>query len=278
MVIDLFGLTAEDVRRRFPEVYQHVKAEVKEKVVTNDKGEKEFVGRDWNNRETYRNQWWIFGPRKELRPALEGLPRYIATVETASHRVFQFLEAEILPDNMLICIALSGGFGLGVLSSRIHVVWTLNNGATLEDRPRYSKSRCFDPFPFPDCAEDVKTKIREVAEELDAHRKARQAAEKARLKHERELARADQQDMTLEIEAESGKPRYPTEDELAETAAVMSVLATAARPVSIDDIAGSFAQGKQIRKRVALTILALARLGHLASTDGGENFSLRRSA
>jgi hypothetical protein len=31
MVIDLFGLTDEQVRRKFPEVYQHVKAEVKEK-------------------------------------------------------------------------------------------------------------------------------------------------------------------------------------------------------------------------------------------------------
>ncbi len=36
---------------------------------------------------------------------LAGLPRYIATVETAKHRIFEFLDAAILPDNMLICIA-----------------------------------------------------------------------------------------------------------------------------------------------------------------------------
>ena len=41
--------------------------------------------------------------------------------------------------------------------------------------PRYAKSRCFDPFPFPDCDEALKARIRAVAEELDAHRKARQA-------------------------------------------------------------------------------------------------------
>jgi hypothetical protein len=34
-----------------------------------------------------------------------GLPRYIATVETAKHRAFQFLGANIAPDNMLVCIA-----------------------------------------------------------------------------------------------------------------------------------------------------------------------------
>jgi hypothetical protein len=100
MVIDLLGLDAEEVRRRFPEVYQHIKAEVKEKITVNKKGETEYVGRDWNNRESCKDQWWIFGePRRELRPALVGLPRYIATVETMRHRIFQFLDGSILPDN-----------------------------------------------------------------------------------------------------------------------------------------------------------------------------------
>lgn len=84
--------------------------------------------------------------------------------------------------------------------------------------------------------------------------------------------------MFPETEPEAGKPRFPTGDELAQTAAVMSILATAAGPITIDGIASHFAQGKQIRKGVAMTILALARLGHLASTDRGESFSLRRSA
>jgi hypothetical protein len=45
--------------------------------------------RDTNNRATYRDNWWVFGEaRKDLRPALRGLPRYIATVETTKHRVF----------------------------------------------------------------------------------------------------------------------------------------------------------------------------------------------
>ncbi|MGB6326984.1 MAG: type IIL restriction-modification enzyme MmeI, partial [Methylocella sp.] len=120
--------------------------------------------------------WWIFGePRRELRLALKGLPRYIATVETAKHRVFQFLDASILPDNMLVCMGLDDAFFLGVLSSRFHVVWALGSGGTLEDRPRYTKSKCFDPFPFPDASESLKAEIRATAEELDALRKQVQA-------------------------------------------------------------------------------------------------------
>jgi hypothetical protein len=100
MVIDLFGLEADEVRKRFPEVYQHVLETVKE--CKDEQGRPN--GRDVNNRESYRLNWWIFGePRRELRPALENMPRYIATVETAKHRVFQFLDASILPDNKLVC-------------------------------------------------------------------------------------------------------------------------------------------------------------------------------
>jgi hypothetical protein len=39
--------------------------------------------------------------------------RYIATIETAKHRVFQFLPMSILPDNKLACIALDDAYTLG---------------------------------------------------------------------------------------------------------------------------------------------------------------------
>lgn len=162
MVIDLFGLEIEEVRQRFPEVYQHVATHVKPE-------------RDANARATYREAWWVFGePRSELRPALDPLKRYIATVETTKHRVFQFLDASILPDNMLVAIGVSDAFHLGVLSARLHGVWALRAGGWLGmgNDPRYSKSRCFDPFPFPDASDTQKSVIRDLAERLDAHRKS----------------------------------------------------------------------------------------------------------
>lgn len=67
---------------------------------------------------------------------------------------------------------------MGVLSSRLHGEWALASGGTLEDRPVYSKSRCFDPFPFPnlDAAGALAQRIRTLAEHIDAHRKAQLAA------------------------------------------------------------------------------------------------------
>ena len=56
-------------------------------------------------------------------------------------------------------------------------MWALRAGGWLGvgNDPRYSKSRCFDPFPFPDCGDNLTVSIRAKAEELDTHRKARQA-------------------------------------------------------------------------------------------------------
>lgn len=166
MVIDLFGLTEQETRYRFPEVYQWVYERVKPE-------------RDHNNRATYRDNWWIFGePRRDFRPAIAGLPRYIATVETAKHRVFQFLDAAIRPDNMLVAIASNDAYHLGVLSSVIHGTWALAAGGRLGvgNDPRYNKTRCFDTFPFPDATPAQQERIRALAEELDALRKRQQEA------------------------------------------------------------------------------------------------------
>ncbi len=133
--------------------------------------------RDQNNRATYRNNWWIFGePRGNLRPALVGLSRYIATVETAKHRFFQFLDISILPDNMLVAIASDDAWHLAVLSSRVHVVWALAAGGRLGvgNDPRYNKTRCFEPFPFPAASAAQQAELRALGERLDAYRKQRQ--------------------------------------------------------------------------------------------------------
>ena len=166
MVIDLFGLTDEEVRRRFPEVYQHLLTTVK------SAREEQLSKSATKDAQDYLAHWWIFGkPRTDLRSFIHGLNRYIATVETTKHRLFQFLDAAILPDNMLVAIGSEDAYPLGVLSSRVHEVWSASQGGTLEDRPRYTKSRCFDPFPFPDASEAQKQAIRAIAEELDALRK-----------------------------------------------------------------------------------------------------------
>jgi hypothetical protein len=169
LVLDLFGLEAGEVQERFPEAYGHV--------LTHVKPERD-VKADTKDGAGYARLWWWFGkPRQELRKALAGLPRYVATVETSKHRFFTFLDASVLPDNMLIAIATDDAYHLGVLQSRVHVAWALAQGGRLGigNDPRYNKSRCFETFPFPDATADQQARIRDLAERLDALRKARLA-------------------------------------------------------------------------------------------------------
>jgi hypothetical protein len=103
-------------------------------------------------------------------------------VETAKHRVFQFLDGAIAPDNKLICVALDDAFCLGVLSSRVHVAWAMTSGSWLGvgNDSVYVKSRCFETFPFPAATPAQQARIRDLAEQIDAHRK-RVLAEHAEL-------------------------------------------------------------------------------------------------
>ena len=170
MVIDLFGLSGDGVRDRYPEVYQHLYQTVRSDRTT------QFEKSGTRDAKEYLDRWWTFGkPRQELRPALAGLARYIVTVETSKHRTFQFLDGSILPDNRLICVAVDDAALLALLSSSTHVDWALVCGGTLEDRPIYTKTRCFDPFPFPAWTEGQRLALAEAGERLDKFRKNRLA-------------------------------------------------------------------------------------------------------
>ena len=177
LLIDLFGLELEELRAKFSALYQHVVLTVKPE-------------RDQNKRQAVRERWWIHGEaRAVMRSQLYGLPRYIATVETAKHRTFQFLDASILPDNKIVAIAIARSEQLACFSSRIHVAWSMRAGSWLGvgNDSVYVKTRCFETFPFPALASPIlgdseqpnKTlveKLRSLGEQLDAHRKRQQAA------------------------------------------------------------------------------------------------------
>lgn len=166
-VIDAHQLTDKDLLRDAPEVYQWLTDKVK-------------PHRDANRDKDLREKWWLHRRNNlDLRNAQQGITRFIGTVLTAKHRTFTFLPTTVLPDQTIVAIALEGGDILSILSSRYHVQWALAAGGWLGvgNDPRYTKSRCFDPFPFPDLTEKEELKKRLVAlgEKLDSHRKAQQA-------------------------------------------------------------------------------------------------------
>ena len=164
-IIDLFGLSESEAQQASPRLFQIVYEKVRPQ-------------RESVNRKAHRERWWVFGePRSRMRPALANLQRYIATCRTARHRVFSFLESDILPDTKIVAITLFGGEFLSVLSSKPHLIWSERAGAWLGvgNDSTYNHAACFNSFPFPDCTPAQTERLRDLGERLDAHRKARQA-------------------------------------------------------------------------------------------------------
>lgn len=124
--------------------------------------------RETNRNATAREQWWkLWRPREELRRQVAALERYIATPRVSKHRVFVWLAPETVIDGALVGIARSDDYTFGVLHSRIHEVWSLVQGTSLEDRPRYTPSTTFETFPFPEPTDEQREVISAVAKHLD---------------------------------------------------------------------------------------------------------------
>jgi hypothetical protein len=284
------------------------------------------------------------------------------------------VSGDVLPDDALMVFAIDDPFHVGVFQSYAYSVWFDANSSTLENRPRFIKSRCFDPFPFPAADDLQKQRIRAVAEDLDAHRKRvlaehphltltglynvleklrsgvapealdgadrrifddglvlilkeyhdkldalvagaygwpadlpdeeilfrlvalnkERAQEEARghvrwLRPEYQTPRFGSPKDKAELDLVGGamgaeaaatvgpKPAFPS-GEVEQTAAVMAALAATGRALDASALAAGFKQGRRVAPKIAAVLAALARMGFVASADGGATFSLRRAA
>ena len=109
-----------------------------------------YPERTKNNREAYRTNWWLFAEaRSGMRNALGNLKRFIGKSMVAKHHFFSWIPSDVLPANLLIVIAREDDYFMGLLHSKVHQVWALKQGTSLEDRPRYTPTTTFETFPFP---------------------------------------------------------------------------------------------------------------------------------
>lgn len=161
LVIDFFGMNDQEAQTRFPGCYQRLLDRVKPE-------------RDTSSRLTYRINWWLFGEKRPaMREALKGLSRYVAICRTAKHFVFQFVDGNVIVESKVVAIALDDAFTLGVLSSRVHILWAIAKGSRhgVGNDLTYNNSLCFETFPFPSCSSESESKIRLLGDRLDSHRR-----------------------------------------------------------------------------------------------------------
>lgn len=107
--------------------------------------------RSKNRCESYRMYWWRHvEPRPALMGKLAQLERYIVTPRVSKYRLFVWCPFPVMPDSATFAFARDDDTSFGILHSRVHEIWALRLGTSLEDRPRYTSSTAFETFPFPE--------------------------------------------------------------------------------------------------------------------------------
>jgi type II restriction/modification system DNA methylase subunit YeeA len=134
-----FGIDmSQETAALYEEPFDHVSRKVKPK-------------RDLVRNELEKNRWWLHArPAPELRAAVAPLHRSIGTARVSKHRLFAWLTPAAVIDGQIVVIARNDDATFGVLHSHIHEIWALRMGTSLEDRPRYTPTTCFETFPFPE--------------------------------------------------------------------------------------------------------------------------------
>lgn len=161
-VIDFLGVSPDEARVKHPKLWEQLTRLV-------------YPERQKNNRESRQRNWWLFGePVPKWRRAVSGLSRYITTSRRAKHRLFVLMPEAVLPDTQLVAIAIADVEVFAVMGSRVHLVWADRTKAMLENRPTYNHTESFEPFPFPEMSQTIRTKLTQLGEALDRHRKASQ--------------------------------------------------------------------------------------------------------
>ncbi|NLH07945.1 MAG: class I SAM-dependent DNA methyltransferase [Chloroflexi bacterium] len=138
-----------------------------------------YPARQKVRRERRKRLWWLFAePAPNLRVALSGLSRYIGTPRVAKHRVFTWIDPDVIPDMQVVVFARDDDYFFGVLHSKAHELWALRQGTQLESRPRYTPTTTFETFPLPwppgsEPVDDPRYQaIAEAARELNEKREA----------------------------------------------------------------------------------------------------------
>jgi type II restriction/modification system DNA methylase subunit YeeA len=138
--IDFGTDMTEDQAAQYEVPFEYVKAEV-------------YPTRKNNNRESYREKWWLYAePRRGMRKAIGPLRRFIVTPAHAKHRLFVWRFPHVLCNQGTLVFARDDDYFFGVLHSRLHEVWSRNAGTQVRDAEsgfRYTPTSTFETFPFP---------------------------------------------------------------------------------------------------------------------------------
>lgn len=155
-----FGDRSEEMARKFGEVF----ALVEEKV-------KPF--RKTLNRQRNRDIWWLYGEnRPGLTAALKPLLKCLCSARTTKHLTFSLIDSRFIFSDALNVFTTDRWDLFSVVQSTVHEVWARKYSGALKQDLRYSPSKCFDTYAFPNGLwKTLSPTLAQIGERYHNHRK-----------------------------------------------------------------------------------------------------------
>ena len=103
------------------------------------------------NRSSNRDHWWTYGEhRPGLTRKLKALKRCFVAARTTKHLNFSEAPSNVLYSEALKIFTTDRYDLYAIVQSTLHEVWARKYSGALKQDLRYSPSKCFDTFPFPE--------------------------------------------------------------------------------------------------------------------------------
>ena len=90
----------------------------------------------------------------------------IVSSESREYIPIGFVPQHTIIPNSAQVVYDANSFLFGILTSKLHMIWTKYNAGRLDNRIRYSIFLCYNTFPFPKISSEKKKEIEEAAEDV----------------------------------------------------------------------------------------------------------------
>jgi hypothetical protein len=127
-----------------------------------------------NNRAVYRDLWWIYAERRPgLISAASSLSKCFVAAATTKYLNFSAVPTNYVYTHALFVFTTDRWDLYAVVQSTLHEVWARKYSGALKQDLRYSPSKCFETFAFPeDLWQTAKPALAIIGERYHEHRKS----------------------------------------------------------------------------------------------------------
>jgi hypothetical protein len=149
-IIDLNHCSNVEFLKSYNQALKYIQKTVFPTIKANADDEKLKTGKKTGPRQSHFRRWWKYWrDRPELIEKLKQIPRYIVCSRVTKRPIFEFIAANIRPNDALQVFPLADDYSFGILQSNLHWQWFINRCSTLKKDFRYTSDTVFDTFPFP---------------------------------------------------------------------------------------------------------------------------------